>query len=435
MSIMMRLLAACVVALLTIGGVASEIQVGPASLQRAGLYDPNPNHLWNRIHERFHIRIAPDGSEYGFDTVDPLLWRETRHLLVGPSHASAVRMLDEFLASNGERLISDPLKCAVFQHDLWAIFDWLASRSEGDTAARSALMQRVARVMRRVALSRKDIDGLPDTYATAIASGAFADPADASRQQPYLPRELFSPTGPWVSVGGSEPLLPHHAAELGRSAFIVLWNLPGGSAETVGYLQKLWSFPQPFVVDEAFQFARDGEVRAKLNPALPAVPDGTQIALVRKMLLIDETGVIVPSRLVQSIQLRAFPGRAFSELQMNREALFAGKSGGLRAIGTDERDFITFSAKGMDPLEREDWVGSASLPRVLEGCINCHHVGFEPAIVTVRSLRRMLRPGSVVDSRHERWSRWFSQPIVAAQAKSRSYEWGVLQGLWQSQPR
>jgi hypothetical protein len=431
----MRLLGACVVALSTIGAVASSVQVAPASLQRTGLYDANPNHLWNRIHERFHVRIAPDGSRFGFDTVDPLLWRETRYLLVGPSHASALQVLNEFLASNGERLIRDPLERAVFQHDIWAVFDWLASSSEGDKTACSALMQRMARVMRRVALSRKEIEALPDTYAAAIASGTFADRADASSRQPYLPRELFSRAGPWVSIGGVEPLLPQHAAELGRSAFIVLWNVPGGAPETTGYLQKLWSFPQPFVADEMFQFARDGEARAKLNPALPPVPPGTRIALVRKMMLIDDTGVIVPSNVIQSIQLRAFPGPAFSELKMSREALFAGKSGGLRAVRADERDFITFSAKGMDPLERESWRGAAGLPRVLDGCTNCHHIGFEPEIVTVRSLGRMLRPGSLVDSRHERWARWFTQSSVAADAKSRSYEWGVLQALWQSQPR
>jgi hypothetical protein len=344
-------------------------------------------------------------------------------------------VLDEFLASNGERLIGDPLERAVFQHDLWAIFDWLASTSEGDKAARATLMRRVARVMRRVALTRPNIEALPDTYAAAVASGAFAHRGDASQQQPILPPDLFSATGPWVSIGSAEPLLPQHAAELGRSAFIVLWNVPGGSAETIGYLQKLWSFPQPFVVDETFQFARDGEVRAKLNPALPSVPDGTRIVLVRTMLLIDDTGVIVPSKLTESIQLRAFPGRAFSELRMSRVGLFTGKSGGLGAVGADDRDFITFSAKGMDPLEGESWRGAAHLGRVLDGCTNCHHVGVEPAIETVLSLRRILRPGSLVDFRHERWAHWFDQPIVAAQAKSRSYEWGVLEGLWQSQPR
>jgi hypothetical protein len=47
----------------------------------------------------------------------------------------------------------------------------------------------------------------------------------------------------------------------------------------------------------------------------------------------------------------------------------------------------------------------------------------------------MLKPSSLVDSRHERWARWSTQPVVAAEAKSRSYEWGVLKGLWQSPPR
>jgi hypothetical protein len=412
-----------VTALVTIGAVAWSLQVAPGPSSRHALYDPNPNHLWNRIHEGFHVRVAPDGSEYGFDTVDPLLWRETRYLVTGPSHARAIRVLDEFLASNGERLIHDPLKRAVFQHDLWAVFDWLASTSAGDTEDRIALMQRLARVMRRVALTRKSIEALPDTYA------------GASEQQPLLPRDLFSATGPWVSVGGGEPLAPQHAAELGRSAFIVLWNLPGGSAETIGYLRKLWEFPQPFVADQTFQLARDGEMRATVNPALPPVPDGTRIALVRKMLLIDDTGVIVPSNVVQSVQIRGFPGRVFSELQLRREALFAGTSGGLRAVGVDERDFITFSAHAEDPLEREPWRGTANFPRVIDGCVNCHHVGVESAIETVRSLHRMLKPGSFIDSRHERWARWFTQQSIAAETKSRSYDWGVLKGLWLSQPR
>ena len=214
----------------------------------------------------------------------------------------------------------------------------------------------------------------------------------------------------------------------------MLWSVPGGSAETIAYLQKLWNFPQPFVADETFQFGRDGEARAKLNPALPPVPDGTRIALVRTMLLIDNTGVILPSKLTESIQLRAFPGRLFSELRMSREGLFGRQSGGLVAVDANERDFITFSAHAIDPLEDDPWRG-AYLARVLDGCTSCHHVGIEPALDTVLSLRRILRPAPLVDSRHERWAHWFDQPIVAAQAKSRSYEWGVLEGLWQSQPR
>jgi hypothetical protein len=426
-----RLLIACCVTFVAIGPDASTGQNRPSSAPRNGLYDANPNHLWNRIHERFHVRTAPDGTQYGFDRVDPLLWRETHHLLRGTSAAGAVLVLDEFLASGGERMIRDPLKRAVFHHDLWAVFDWLASVSEGDKAARSALMRRLARVMRRVAMPRKSIEALPDTYAAAGASGDFVNRTATSD----LPRDLFSANGPWVSVGDFEPLLPQHSAELGRSAFIVLWNLPGDAAQTQAYLQKLWNFPQPFVADDMFQFERDGEVRATLNPALPAIPDGTRLALVRKMLLIDDSGVIVPSNVIESIQLRAFPGVVFSELKMSRAALFAGKAGGLRAVRADEGDFITFSAHGMDPFEQASGPQPFMLAHELEGCISCHHVKLEPAITTVLSLRRMLRPASLVDSRHERWARYYTQPTLAADMKSRSYTWGVLQGLWQSEPR
>ena len=439
MTITMKLMVACGATFLTIGSAASSGQKPTASVQRNSLYDANPNHLWNRIHERFHVRTASNGSEYGFDTVDPLLWRETRHLLQGPSAASAVRVLDEFLTSGGERMIRDPLKRAVFQHDLWAVFDWLASVSDGNKTARSALMRRIARVMRRVALPRNDIEALPDTYAAAVASGGFAERRGTSQQETYLPRDMFSSVGPWVTVGSGgsvfEPLLPQHSRELGRSAFIVLWNLPGGAAQTREYLQKLWNFPQPFVPDDMFQFERDGEVRARVNPALPGVPDGTRLALVRKMLAIDDSGVIIPSNVIETIQMRTFPGPVFSELKMSRAALFAGNAGGLRAVSADESDFVTFSATGMDWIEQATGRGPLTFRHELDGCINCHHVGFDPAITTVLSLRQMLRPASLVNSRHDRWSRWSTPSIVAADAKSRTYEWGVLQGLWQSEPR
>src|SRR6185436_2986683 len=140
----MRFLAASVAALGILAGAARSFQTAGSPSPSGGLYDANPTHLWNRVHAHFHVRVAPDGATYGFDTVDPLLWYETRYLLNGPSHARAIQLLDEFLASGGERLVTDPLKRAIFQHDLWAIFDWLTTTSSAsavDTAARTALMQ------------------------------------------------------------------------------------------------------------------------------------------------------------------------------------------------------------------------------------------------------------------------------------------------------
>jgi len=37
------------------------------------IYDPDPEHPWNRVFGQFYRRIAKDGKEYGMDELDPLL--------------------------------------------------------------------------------------------------------------------------------------------------------------------------------------------------------------------------------------------------------------------------------------------------------------------------------------------------------------------------
>ena len=98
-------------------------------------------------------------------------------------------------------------------------------------------------------------------------------------------------------------------------------------------------------------------------------------------------------------------------------------------IQPDEGDFVTFSSKGMDPIERASHPGPLRLRPVLDGCTNCHHVEYEPAIQTIQSLPQILRPMPLVDSRH------FPPTNAATEAKRHSYEWGVLQALWQTQSR
>ena len=267
----MRVALTFVLAMVTIGVTSAGLKQRPSP--QVGLYAADPNHLWNRIHRHFHVRVTADGHGYGSDTVDPLLWRETRYLLEGPSHQRAVGLLDEFLASHGETLITDPVKRVVLQRDLWAIFDWLANESEILPERRRVLMPRLARAIRRLALNRSQIDRLPDVYRLAADSHVLADRLDAARpERPFLPPDFFASSGPWVTIGGSYPIAPQHVLELSRSAFLVLWNLPGGSSATKAYLSKLWDFPEPYVVDGSFTITRDGERRMKVNPALPALP-------------------------------------------------------------------------------------------------------------------------------------------------------------------
>jgi hypothetical protein len=211
----------------------------------------------------------------------------------------------------------------VFPHDLWAVFDWLASTDENNPAARRALRARLARVIRRVALTREQIDGLPDNYAAAIASRTFADRYDPGlRNRPFLPPDLLSQGGAWITVSSLEAIATQLAAELSRSAFSVLWSVPGDGEATLSYFAKLWDYPQPYSVDP---HVADGERRVEVNPALHPVPDQTKIALIRQMLLIDQRGQIVPAKLTEMVQLRVFHAeQVFFEFRMNRRRLFFG---------------------------------------------------------------------------------------------------------------
>ena len=71
------------------------------------LFHPDPRHVSNRLYREVHVRTDPDGKEYGFDALDPLLWSQTDYLLSGKSHAEAIALADEFLRIHAEREITD----------------------------------------------------------------------------------------------------------------------------------------------------------------------------------------------------------------------------------------------------------------------------------------------------------------------------------------
>ena len=406
-----------------------------------GLYDADPSHIWNRLHRHFHVRVAPTGEEFGEDEIDPLLWLETKYLLTGPSHEKALRLLDEFMEKRAERLINDPLKRAVFQHDLWAVFDWLVRTSHTYPVERRELASKLARVIRSLALTRDQINQMPDNYAAAVASKAFAERYDPDRsEQAFLPPDMFNARGSWVAINSfGEPIALSHAHTFSHSSFSIFISLPAGREATISYLKKLWEFPQPFVLDRMFP----DEQRAKLNPDLPQLPYGAKLALVRKMLLIDDRGDIVPSNFTESVQMRVFhaPSRVdyptepdfagdqdFFVFKMSRRKLFAGESGGLRAVQKGEKEFIVFSSHGYDMFEQSiEQALWRRMPVTLHSCAACHR---NQGIHSVLIAGKMLKPNSFRNYFHPQ-----SEPHAAAEWKRRRYDWGLMQGLWQSSAR
>ncbi len=387
-------------------------------------YHTDPQHLWNRLHEAIFVRVGPDGHEYGRDRLDPLLWSETVHFSEEQSRDRAVAVLKEFLSENGEKLIAEPLKRAVLQRDLWLIFNWL----ERDLSHNDRLAGLLASVIGRLSLTPEQIQALADNYAAAVASGEFPTHFNPERpDEPYLPPDLFTPDGPWVCVGRPDgPGAPQHLREDGGnnpstdSVFLVFFRLPGGREATLAFLKQLRSSDQLLLVESEDA----GNRRRKFLPSekLPQIPLGTEMALVRRALLIDSSHRPVASTVSESVQLRVYreipamtketldaslvggtaanqkaqQWQSFYEFRLSRPLLFAGRAGGLRAINIHERDFKTgFRAHGWDPFERRQpgrLFPEADQQSIRQTCFSCHSL---PGITSFNSFSDDWRGGFV----------------------------------------
>jgi hypothetical protein len=429
----------------------------PAAVVKVTLYDPDPAHLWNRLHRALWVRTRPDGKEYGHDRLDPLLWLETKYLVEGKAHEQAVAVLDEFLAEHGEKLVKDPLKRAILQRDLWAVFDWTTETGQNTREAylrrspppRRALQLRLARCIQRLALTPAAIQTLPDNYAAAVASRAFAEKYDSDHpERPFLPPDLFQKDGPWVEVevdNASTVAASRHVHDFGaRAAFRVFLRFPEGRKATLAYFAKLHDFPRPWVLTP--ESARRQHDLLVLNPELPQFPVGTQAALVRQMLVVDSEGRIANTRVTESVQLRVFRAiakwtpeedrrdkpadQAFYEFTRGRALLFASKTGGLQPLTLDDRDFRTqFLVHPYDELESRDGVApDPRMARTMRGCLGCHD---RPGIHAFRTYTggdfprgRFYLPS--LDENRDAGS----QAELTAMRKRDQYSWGLLQGLW-----
>jgi hypothetical protein len=456
------LLAILVAALCETG---DPLGVSAESERAIAIYDPHPAHIWNRLYAALLVREdAPEGL-YDVDSLDPDLWAETEYLLAGPSQARALRVLDEFLQAHAENLIRDPVKHAMLQRDLWAVFDWCvqqqsASQRPDYVNEKRELQTRLAEVLRRLALAPKEIESLPDNYTQAVASGAFAKEYDpAHRERAFLPPDLLDPRGPWVYIDSSPGAFnsggvaeAHVQAFSGRSRFLIFMRLPEGRKSTIAYLQTLWSFPEPWVhgVEAAAE-------QAIVNPDLPSFPAGTEVALVRQLTLFDNQGNLAPAPITESVQMRVYrsitatppryfsgdwtqviqhSGQDFYQIRLSRQQLFAGRDGGLRATGREEKELSTFQQQGDDEIKEmaEHPQFKKMWPPALQSCLSCHSGG---GVRSLNSLEKLLKPNGRQqdDAGNGPYaSRWFLDAGEANWKQDR-YDWGLLNGYWKTSAR
>jgi len=374
------------------------------------VYDPDLDHLWNRVFRQFYRRTTKDGKEYGSDELDPLLWFDTTYLLNGNSHQQAIQLLDEFLTIHAENLIRDPLKRAMFQHDMWAVFDWLSFQSDPYASQRKALETRLAQVIRRVALTREQIVSLPDNYNLAVESNVF--PANYQKDQPeaaFLPFDLFQPNSAWVPMGreGGPIALAHTNSPpfLGRSVFLVFVRSPGGQTATLDFIQSLNTEPHP------------------------VLGIGSDVALVRRMLLIDDQGDLILSPLIETVQIRHFkPEQIFHEFELDRTRLFDGFAGGFHSKSDL---FLLFSSHG-DVFEGNHGPElRATIPDICEACHSEDPLSPNSGNTqTILSYSRFRFP--LPDNQKPILSAttWDNEGQIVIEWKIKHNTWGSLETLW-----
>jgi hypothetical protein len=403
-----------------------------AAEEASWAYDKDPGHLWNRLHHALFVRTASDGRGFSHQ-IDPMFWQTTRHLLTEPSHQRAIAVLDEFISSHGENLIRDPVKRALLQRDSWALFDWASQVPDDWTRLRKfepaarALRERLAILIKRLALNADEIKALQDNYAKAIEAHVFQG---AYGNGPFLPPDLFKPDGPWVNFSNTQTsvAMTHTRAFDGRSVFLVFLNLPGGRKTTEAFIKELG--------DNAKQ-----------------LPVGTQVALVRRALVIDSKEEIVATPITETVQIRVFlkmpdanndphvrrgGQQDVFEFALDRAKLFSGEAGGLVPVDKDARGFNFLpgvnGAEGFEQYkDRPPPDPIKEMRHTMSDCLGCHGVGGVESLLSVQnSMKSLYELRSQETPRFKAYS-LETQFTSTIYWKEQRYEWGLLKGWLESQ--
>jgi hypothetical protein len=254
-----------------------------------------------------------------------------------------------------------------------------------------SLRTRLAKVIQRLALSPEEIKGLPDNFAAVAATNKVAG----------FPSDLWDTQGPWMLIGddnknttGARTLTPVHESFFGgRSAFVVLVKAGASRDETIKFMQQI-------------------NHKGKVSPA--------QVALVRRMLLIDQKGRVRLTPITESVQMRG--ESAEREFKLDRKDFLASKAEqSIRRVTADDRERAEIVFLGSN-------LGDRPTP-ILKSCFHCHQGGemnsrtqvFSVGVGPMRAQPRLI--DSSVDDEVAKSIRW----------KYDQFMWGKLQGLWEGQ--
>lgn len=361
---------------------------------------PDP---YDKLYDAIMVRKTADGRIVALDATTPMLWQNSQYLLGDGNEARLLEALDAFNSLSPEEIEAYPaLNRALLQYHVWTVFDWTTTLGGSGRMRPShrpssdviELQKSLVRAIKRLALSDAEIAGLPNPLEKTIASRTYAERCNAEdANAPFLPRDILPKDSPWVCLTKTEHAVPAklHTESVGsRSVFLIFLRLPDGRKATLDYLQMLAAFRSPWVPGEQEPsvnippHAAMRELDFHVNPLTPQFPVGTQVALVKQALLINESGALVLSPLVQTVQLRTYlnvslsrahinpalpQSQALAEFVLQPRKMMTGMTP-MRAVAVDEILHTTTFTSG-DPIENPRANNEGNLPR-LSSRMTCH---------------------------------------------------------------
>ncbi|HKZ77463.1 MAG TPA: hypothetical protein VJ124_04000 [Pyrinomonadaceae bacterium] len=309
--------------------------------ERPAIYAVDPNDVWNRIFaclftRTFRARLSNEFKEGApFTQIEytqfphelSLSTRLFERVEIGDrgieplypaffTSEGVSRVLSEPIYSQLNQALTDaleekrarpPLERALMQSDIWAAYD-LLYRYSSETRLQfqeqsDRLLLLLARFTKKLALTSKEIEQLPDNYAAAAKSSP-------------LPR-FFDQVSGWLEIQWRPSREHDHSADY-RRATRVFVRPASIQSDKLGFLNSLPNAPDP---------------ASKLDAG----------ALVTQNLLLDSSGRVVPSRLTYDVQLRRFIKDSrgalvrteVAEYELSRRLLLLKpSSGGLVVLGS-----------------------------------------------------------------------------------------------------
>lgn len=381
------------------------------------LFDSDRKHLWNRIFAAVAIRSSllpstrggpPVARIEGGDRIEFFGWGGTTYWDEPANVAQLDGLLDRFLAEQGEKLSTDPLKRVLLQHDLWTLFDFLMVRHiarHGDFETRqlrSDLCRKLARAIQALAVPGETLAGLPDNYAMAVQSGRFAQSHDFDPQRDYLPPRLLSAADEWQELDFYQArrsedverryVFLHMRAFQGRSYFRVFCRFPKGRPQLETYLRELDAQGIDWRAS-----AQHGSII--LKPGAPALPAGTEVALVQFLIALDTNLQLVPTSLIESVRLLIFKssdgrddpstnlGNGVNAAKYTLKRRLALAEGGMRHGGLHrEPDDLPVYRVLFENETARDWGSRGRYFQLTADCRSCHSASRQAGVQMIGSM-------------------------------------------------